>query len=200
MPTPKPIPAVFLDRDDTLIDTDGTTADLRVPGDLLIPARVKLLPGVGPALRSLAALGYPLVVISNQGGVSRAMGTLHDVEATNDALRAHLLPHGVTLAACYYCPFASSGHTPPFNSDHPWRKPEPGMYLAAARELHLDLSQSWAVGDKARDLQAAAAAGLALKRCILLTRGPAPQPLPWGLTCPSVVDAARHIAAASPLS
>jgi D-glycero-D-manno-heptose 1,7-bisphosphate phosphatase len=166
--------AIFLDRDDTLIDTSGATADLRVPGDLLMPDRVGLLRGVGPALARLQQAGYALVVVSNQGGVARAMGTIRDLEATNAALRGLLAGFGVKLAGAYACPFAASGHVAPFNTDHPWRKPAPGMYLAAARELGLDVARSWAIGDKPRDLEAAVRAGVPASRCVLLSAGAGP--------------------------
>ncbi|MCC6971598.1 MAG: hypothetical protein IT434_15410 [Phycisphaerales bacterium] len=78
-------PAVFLDRDDTLIqnaelpwDRGGTPR-----GDLCDPAWVRLLPGVAEACRMLAGAGFALVVVSNQGLVARGVGTLEDVERTN---------------------------------------------------------------------------------------------------------------------
>jgi D-glycero-D-manno-heptose 1,7-bisphosphate phosphatase len=166
MPTHRPV--VFLDRDDTLLATNEATANLRVPGDLLQPDLVRLLPGAGQACRRLIGAGYPLVLITNQGGVARGMGTLADAEATNDTMRAQLAALGVTLAGVYYCPFASSGHVVPFNVDHDWRKPGAGMYGAASAELGIDLARSWSIGDKARDVEAAVAGGVPRERCFLI--------------------------------
>ena len=173
-------PAVFLDRDDTLIvntDLPGSAWGDATPGDLLNPALVRPLPGVVEALRSLKGAGFALVIVTNQGGVARGHGSLGDMDATNDALRAHTLgspPHGpVVLAdslidACYACPFHPAGVVTRFADEHPWRKPAPGMILAAAHELGLDLSRSWLVGDAEQDVQAGLAAGIDPSRAIRL--------------------------------
>jgi len=174
-------PAVFLDRDDTLI----RNADLPeqawrggTPGDLFDPRCVGLLPGSREACRRLAAGGYTLVVFTSQGGVARGGGTLRDAERVNDAVRALLAVDaepgpGFTrsmIAAFYAVPFHPGGSEPRFAREHPWRKPAPGMLLAARDELGLDLAQSWAVGDMARDVEAATAAGIDPSRCLLLGR------------------------------
>src|SRR5262249_29977576 len=98
--------------------------------------------------------------------------TLRTVEAVNDRLRELLLQHGIRLAGIYYCPFHPGGPLPGFMGEHPWRKPHPGMYLAAARELNIRLSESWAVGDAARDVLAAVTAGIASARSIIVGKGP----------------------------
>lgn len=175
-----PRPAIFLDRDDTLCRNDDLPPEA-FPGkfgDLFLPERVELLPGVADACRRLKAAGFALVIVTSQAGVARGACTLRDVEATHDALRA-LLPSdpgtgdpiagaGPSLIDAAYC---SVQH--PTESvrrhlavDHPWRKPLPGMLLAAARELNLDLARSWLVGDKERDVGAGIAAGLDPDRCL----------------------------------
>lgn len=165
-----PRPAVFLDRDDTLIDTHVATRHYARPGDLGDPALVHLLPGVHDALRRLQAAGFALVVYSSQGGVARGPYGLREVEAVNQALRDRLAEPrpAVRLDALYYCPFHPEGTVAPFNTEHPWRKPAPAMILAAAAELALDLTRSFAIGDKARDVQCAVNAGIARQRCFLL--------------------------------
>lgn len=183
-----PRPAVFLDRDDTLCRNadlpDAAWAD-RTPGDLLDPDHVHAMPGVAPALERLRKAGFAIVVVTNQGGIARAHGTLADVEACHDTLRAQLpltppdkAPHPIAhtlIDACYAAPHHPSGTNTRFADDHPWRKPGPGMVLAAARELNLDLTRSWMVGDKQRDLDAAIAAGIAPARALRV--GPdAPHP------------------------
>lgn len=164
MPLP---PAVFLDRDDTLIYNRTPTASTPYPGDLFDPALVKLLPGVADGLRLLGAASYSLVVVSNQGGVARGRCTLAQVEATNQRLRELARAQArVEFAGIYYCPYHPTGTLPPWNIEHPWRKPGPGMILAAARDLGLDLSRSWLIGDKDRDLESAISAGIAPERAI----------------------------------
>lgn len=175
-----PRPAVFLDRDDTL----NRNADLpghawrATPGDLLDPEHVHLAEGVEPALRRLHAAGYALVVVTNQGGVARGHGRLADVDAVHDRLRAMLpvdpddrAPPPIArslIDACYACPFHPVGADARFADEHDWRKPRPGMVAAACTELGLDPERSWMIGDKARDLDAAAAAGVPRHRCLLV--------------------------------
>lgn len=175
-----PRPAVFLDRDDTVNrNADLPEAAWRgTPGDLLDPAYAELLPGVVGAIRRLKEAGYAVVVITNQGGVARGHGSLDDVEAVADRIRAQLdagesphapepIGHGL-IDAIYSCPFHPGGTVGRFADEHEWRKPHPGMVLAAAAELGLDLSRSWMVGDKQRDLDAAINAGVPRERCLMV--------------------------------
>ncbi|MFI4898409.1 MAG: D-glycero-alpha-D-manno-heptose-1,7-bisphosphate 7-phosphatase [Phycisphaerales bacterium JB059] len=177
-------PAVFLDRDDTL----NVNADLppeawarTKEGDLLDPCFVQLIPGALEACRRLADAGYVLVVITNQGGVARGGGSTRDIDACNTALRARLTPtdspepetipepfRASVIAASYSAPHHPTGDVPPFDVEHPWRKPGPGMIEAAAEELGLDLARSWMVGDKQRDLDAATGAGVSPARTLLI--------------------------------
>ncbi len=161
--------AVFLDRDDTILDNAAATAHTPTPGDLLDPALVRLLPGAAGALHDLAEAGYAIVVVTNQGGVAQGLGTLRDVEAVNDRMRALLAEAGVRLDGVYYSPARPppAGFVPGFTVDAAgWRKPAPGMILAAARELGIDLPASWMVGDAARDVDSGIAAGIPAVRCL----------------------------------
>jgi D-glycero-D-manno-heptose 1,7-bisphosphate phosphatase len=164
-------PAVFLDRDDTLIEARS----LPVPpppaaaGDVFDPALVRLLPGVAEACGRLRGAGFVLIVVSNQGSVARGAASLTDVECTNGRVR-ELIP---TLSAFYFCPFHPQGRVPELAREHPWRKPGPGMMQAAGAELGLDLARSWLVGDAQRDIEAGTAAGLSPGRCLLVGPGAA---------------------------
>jgi D-glycero-D-manno-heptose 1,7-bisphosphate phosphatase len=165
--------AVFLDRDDTLI-ANGELP-LPHPGDLLDPSFVRLLPGAAQACRDLRDAGFKLVVISNQGGVARGHGTIADVEACNTRMRELLRAEsGVELDGVYYCPYHPRGTVPPFNAEHPWRKPAPGMILQAAIDLSLDLRKSWLIGDAPRDIEAAIAAAIPSDHAILIGSGGVP--------------------------
>ncbi len=75
----------------------------------------------------------------------------------------------VTLDAIYVCPYHPRGSVPPYNIEHPWRKPAPGMILAARDDLDIDLARSWMIGDAQRDLNAAIAAGIAPERTVLVS-------------------------------
>ncbi len=152
--------AVFFDRDDTLIHCRDATTD----GDLGDPALVRLLPTVADSVQALIEASFTIIVISNQGGVARGKYSTTEVDAVNAEVNRHL--DGV-IRGFYYCPFHPKGNVPEYTREHPTRKPAPGMLLAAAEDFDIDLSQSWMVGDSARDCTAGRAAGT---RTILVPR------------------------------
>jgi D,D-heptose 1,7-bisphosphate phosphatase len=141
-------PAVFLDRDNTLIANDGDLGD---------PHGVTLLAGVRDGLRDLASAGFALVVVSNQGGVARGRYGELDVDRVHERIQ-ELVGEDAVLVF-YFCPFHPEGSVPEYTREHPWRKPSPGMILAAAEEHGFDLARSWMVGDQQRDIDAGQAAG-----------------------------------------
>lgn len=149
--------AIFLDRDNTIIENDGDLGD---------PSQVKLLQGAAAAISSLRGLGYKIVVLSNQGGVARGKYTEQDVHAVHARISELV---GATTSGkidkFYFCPYHPEGSVPQYQREHPWRKPQPGMLLQAAKDLNLDLARSWLVGDQIRDVMAGSAAGV---RTILL--------------------------------
>ncbi|MBN4060381.1 HAD family hydrolase, partial [Planctomycetaceae bacterium AH-315-I19] len=147
-----PTPAIFFDRDDTLIECNGITP----AGDLGDPALVRLLPGALEAVRDLRNAGYAIVVFTNQGGVARGSHTIADVSAVNDRLNELL---GGTVDAFRFCPWHPEGTVAPWSREHHWRKPAPGMILDAAHSLGLDLERSWVIGDAERDCHAGREAG-----------------------------------------
>jgi D-glycero-D-manno-heptose 1,7-bisphosphate phosphatase len=177
-----PRPAVFLDRDDTLIACNAITPD----GDLFDPALVRLLPGVSEALASLRAAGFFLGVVTNQGAVARGKCSIADVEAVHARLRA-LLPG--LIDDIRFCPYHPNGSVPAYTREHPWRKPAPGMILDLAHAHSLDLARSWLIGDAPRDAAAGKAAGC---RTILITADAA-SPDTADSIAPTIADAARVI-------
>ncbi len=157
--------AVFLDRDNTLIHNDGDLGD---------PAKVKLIQGAASAVASMRGLGFAIIVVSNQGGVARGAFTEADVEATNSRVNELIKStSGAWVDRFYYCPYHPQGTVEQYHKEHPWRKPQPGMLLQAAKDLNLDMSQSWMIGDAMRDTQAGTAAGV---RTILLRPDASEQP------------------------
>jgi histidinol-phosphate phosphatase family protein len=135
-------PALFLDRDGTLI------VDVGYPRD---PALVELVPGAAEALRELQR-DRALVVISNQSGIARGKITPAEAAAVHARFVEVFANEGVTFAGFYYCP-----HGP--DDGCPCRKPAPGLIEDAARELGLDVAASVMIGDKPSDLEAGRAAG-----------------------------------------
>lgn len=149
---PAPRRAIFLDRDGTLLPEAGALGD---------PERVRLLPGVGTALRLLDRAGWPLVVVTNQAAVGRGVVAPAALRAVHARLRELVRAEGVELAGIFVCP-----HAP--EEDCACRKPRPGLVLDAAAELGLVRPGSWLVGDTAKDVAAARAAGV---RAALLSSG-----------------------------
>jgi D-glycero-D-manno-heptose 1,7-bisphosphate phosphatase len=141
-------PAVFFDRDDTLM--------VNVPylGD---PAQVEAFAEAAPALAQLRDAGYLLYVVSNQSGVGRGLITREQVDAVNAEL---IRQFGAPLIDAFYHSYAAPDD--PYATD---RKPSPEILLKAAKEHHLDLTRSWFVGDRLSDIECGLAAGC---RTILL--------------------------------
>jgi len=142
--------AIFLDRDGTLIED---------PGYINNPEQLKLLDGVPEALIELEALEYKLVVTTNQSGVARGIVTESVLGEIHNRLKQLLSEKGVRLDAIYYCPYHPDGVIPKYRKESDRRKPNPGMLLAAADEMDIDLSQSWAIGNSSRDVEAGLRAG-----------------------------------------
>jgi len=143
-------PAVFLDRDHTII------AD---PGYLSDPGAVKLLPGVERAIKSLAGAGYKIVVVTNQSGVARGVLSEKTLDVSHGEMRRQLAAGGAHIDAIYYCPYHPNGTVEQYAIESDLRKPRPGMLLKAAEDMDLDLAQSWMVGDSSRDVEAGQRAG-----------------------------------------
>jgi HAD superfamily hydrolase (TIGR01662 family) len=145
-------PAVFFDRDNTLIANDGYLGD---------PAGVVLVDGAPDIIARVRSLGYAVVVFSNQSGVARGMFSEEDVHRVNarlDELLADLNPQAV-IDRHEFCPFHPEGSVPEYAKESELRKPKPGMIRQAAERLALDLSKSWVIGDAPRDIEAGKAAG-----------------------------------------
>lgn len=138
-----PRPAVFVDRDGTLV---------REVGYLFDPADLELLPGVATALRTLRHAGYPVVVVSNQAGVGRRRFPLARVHETMAALRVALRADGVELDAITFCP-----HAP--DDGCACRKPGTALLERAADDLLISLRDSVMIGDKRLDAATGQAAG-----------------------------------------
>ncbi len=136
--------AVFLDRDGVL-NRSFLRNGIQTPPRRL--EEVEILPGVPESLRRLRRAGWVLVVVTNQPDVARGLLRQETVDQINARLRAEL-----DLDDIRVCP-----HDDADNCE--CRKPKPGMMLAASRELGLDLSRSYMVGDSWRDLQAGRQAG-----------------------------------------
>jgi D-glycero-D-manno-heptose 1,7-bisphosphate phosphatase len=144
--------AVFLDRDGTLLNDPGYLAD---------PRAVRLLAGVGEALRRLEDAGWLRIVVSNQSGVARGRITPDQLAQVERAAIERLAEHRASVTAWYHCP-----HGPEEGCD--CRKPGTLLHRRAAEEHQVDLVASWWIGDRITDLLPASALG---GRAILVTTG-----------------------------
>ncbi len=143
-------PAVFFDRDGTLIHEANYCSD---------PAQVRAVAGAPEALRRLADAGFALVIITNQSGIGRGYFTHDDFRRVQEEVLRQLRP--AEIAGTYYDdshPATPSGR----------RKPSPRMVEEAARDHGLDLARSWMVGDKTSDIECGKNASL---RTVLVETG-----------------------------
>jgi histidinol-phosphate phosphatase family protein len=144
-------PAVFVDRDGTIIEDHDYCSD---------PSDVKIFPGAPEALRRLKSKGFKLIIITNQSGIGRGLLTLEQYRA----VEAEVLRQVGTglIDATYFCPDLPGQHCS-------CRKPAPGMVLQATREHQIDLCRSFLIGDKEIDVECARNTGM---RSIRVKTGP----------------------------
>ncbi|MDZ7870733.1 MAG: D-glycero-beta-D-manno-heptose 1,7-bisphosphate 7-phosphatase [Rheinheimera sp.] len=146
--------AAFLDRDGVINIDHGYTYK---------PEHFDFIDGVFDACRHLQNLGYLLIVVTNQSGIARGYYDEQDFAVLTSWMKQQFAAHGVKIDGVYYCPHHVEKGQEPYNIDCDCRKPNPGMLLQAMREYGIDPALSLMVGDKAADMQAAAAAGVARK-------------------------------------
>ena len=136
--------AVFIDRDGTMSEGVGYVNHL---------SRFKLLPNTARAIKLLNDSEILAVVATNQAGVARGYFEENMIIKVHDYMRAELSKNGAKLDAIYYCPHHPSVGKPPYKNDCNCRKPKPGMILQAEKELGIDLTRSYMVGDKISDVE-----------------------------------------------
>ena len=143
-------PAVFLDRDGTMIEDVGYLDRLE---------RLKFFPYTIDAVRLLNRAGYAVVVVTSQNGVAQGVLTEEFLTEAHAHMSRVCEAAGGKIAGYYYCPHSTHAAVERYRTDCECRKPKPGMILAAAREHGLDLSRSFVVGDRWRDVEMGLAAG-----------------------------------------
>jgi D-glycero-D-manno-heptose 1,7-bisphosphate phosphatase len=145
------VPGVFLDRDGTVCEEVGYVNHL---------SRCRLLPRSAEAIHLLNEAGRRIAIVTNQAGVARGYFKEDMILAVHERVHALLAERGARVDGIYYCPHHPTAGEPPYRCACDCRKPLPGLVLRAARELGIDLARSYMVGDSARDVQAAQAAGV----------------------------------------
>ena len=177
--------AAFIDRDG-VINIDH--------GYVFRSEEFEFVPGLLSGCAQLHHRGFALVVVTNQSGIGRGLYTEDDYRRLTAWMTDQFAAAGAPLAGVYHCPHHPQALLPEFRLDCPCRKPAPGLLLAAARELSLDLARSVLFGDKASDIEAALAAGVP-HRVLLGTDGRALPPAGMALHATarfaSLADAVR---------
>lgn len=174
-------PGVFLDRDGTIIVDSGHVGSVD---------RVEFIDGAIAAIAALNKAGLPVVVVTNQAGVARGHYGIEDVQQVHKHMIAELARAGAHVDLWLFCPYHPEGVVEAFRRASSDRKPAPGMALAGAQALDIDLTASWVVGDRATDMALARAVGAQP-----LQVGPVDLADPLATSFPDLAAAVRHILA-----
>ncbi len=145
-------PALFLDRDGVIVKEVGYLHKLE---------DVQLIDNVHRIIAQCNQVGIPVILVTNQSGIGRGLYSWSDFTLVQDKITRLLSGLGAHLDMVLACAYHDEGEPPYRRESHPWRKPNPGMLLAAAEQMEIKLSESWIVGDREGDIAAGRAAGLA---------------------------------------
>ncbi|MFQ5583248.1 MAG: D-glycero-alpha-D-manno-heptose-1,7-bisphosphate 7-phosphatase [Calditrichia bacterium] len=136
-------PAVFVDRDGTLIEDVGYLSSVE---------QIKLIPKATEALKILKSCGYKIIVVSNQSGVARGYFDEAMVQTIHREVLKIFSGNGALIDGIYYCPHHPGYGSAPYRKACDCRKPAPGMILQAQIEHNLSLPNSFIIGDKRTDI------------------------------------------------
>jgi D-glycero-D-manno-heptose 1,7-bisphosphate phosphatase len=149
---------VFVDRDGVINELVPDPVSGRPESPLDI-SEVRLIPGAAAALRRLAQAGWRLVGVSNQPSAAKGLMSLDELQAIQSRVLELVAAEGVRFEDFRLCLHHPDGVVAELTGDCECRKPAPGMLLAAANELGIDLTASWMIGDTDGDVQAGQSAG-----------------------------------------
>ena len=142
--------AIFLDRDGTIIIDKIYLND---------PTQIEYLPGVFETLKELKDEGFEFVIVTNQSGVARGIVDIENLYRIHEIIAEDFAKHGIEFLQFYYAPYL-------VESNHPFRKPNPGMLEQGMKDFNLTSQGSWMIGDRMTDVEAGHRAGM---KSILLT-------------------------------
>jgi len=135
-------PALFIDRDNTIIRDNGYVHDLN---------DISIIPEVLPLMQVAIEAGVKVIIISNQAGIAKGRFSKEDSDSLNTELICRLKDEGIRIDGIYTCPYHDEGCVPYYTKASLDRKPFPGMILKAAEDHGIDISKSIMVGDKESD-------------------------------------------------
>lgn len=169
-------PAVFLDRDGTIIEERNYLASLD---------QLALFPWTADALRLLKRAGFVTVVITNQSAVARGIIEESFVQAVHSEIDRRLEGTGGAIDRYYYCPHFSESKIERYRQQCTCRKPAPGMIEQACHDLGLDPAKSFMIGDRWLDVACGRAAGT---RAVLVRSGPDRADPPNGVQADAILE------------
>ncbi|MBR2023317.1 MAG: HAD family hydrolase, partial [Clostridia bacterium] len=146
--------AIFLDRDGTINEYVGFLRDIE---------DFRLLDGVGQAVKKINDSGYLAIVVTNQPVIARGEVTVEELDEMHRKMETLLAEYGAYVDGLYYCPHhphrGYAGEVESLKIDCDCRKPKAGMLYKASQDFHIDLEQSWMIGDSEADVLCGKTAG-----------------------------------------
>lgn len=134
--------ALFLDRDGVINE------DVKYPH---LPEHIRFCEGIFALCEAAIAKGYLIIVVTNQAGVAKGYFSENDVILLHKWMSEQFKRKNIEITAFYYCPFHEKGTVEPYAIASEYRKPNPGMFLQAAKEYNIDITKSLMIGDKESD-------------------------------------------------
>ena len=141
---------VFLDRDGVIVEDVGYLSSIQ---------DIKFIDGVFETLAYLKKEGFLIGIVTNQSGIARGFFTVKQFIKVQTHINKVLKEHSIELDFIIACPYLLDGN-PPYNKEHNFRKPRPGMINEVLRNIMVDKETSFLVGDKLTDIESAKRAGL----------------------------------------
>ena len=158
--------AIFLDRDGVINELVYHQEQGIVDSPFTV-AQFRLLPGISEAIKRFREMGYKVILTSNQPGIAKEHMSEETFDRVSKRMKKELAKEGAFLDHEYYCFHHPDARVEKLKKNCECRKPKPGLLLRAAKDMDINLSQSWMVGDGLTDVKAGKTAGT---RTILLGR------------------------------
>ena len=152
------IKAIFLDRDG-VVNELVYFPEQGIIDSPFVANQFRLCPEVPDAVKRLQNAGYKVIIASNQPGVAKGHMPFKNFEQICETMKARLNEKGVSLDGEYYCLHHPEAIVAQYRIDCECRKPKPGLILKAAKDMDIDISNSWFIGDNLSDIKAGKNAG-----------------------------------------